>query len=375
MQMHKPLTTYHPKLAGVSILVLFALLVGACKENDTTASEGTFILTGKTAFIGTTQNIGGVTLKCGGQTTTSAPDGSYELRGVPGGWQILTADGPNCKPFSKPVEIKSNTRYYVYLEFNGTTVSGYVSNFVDGPIQGATVTIGSLYDVTDQSGHYSISDVPLRNDSVVARHPRYATASSFFSPAGPQINADLVLTRDTVVQARITADQYVDERLPTFVLISSRLTISTDGYIGPTYTANNHRHIYMNFDFPPYMRDSRVTLLDGSLELYADGAYGAIKCEVFAVSSPWMTYSLTYNQQPSTGVPLGSAYLPTNASPQYVTILTSAGLQTLLADYRVNGFIYGIKIQAQVSNVISRTFYSTRFASVTSPRVNLKVRF
>ena len=363
-------------VASIPLVITAWLSLIGCNDtsNSPSSPPGTWTVTGKTAFVGVASPLGGVTVKCGGQSATSAPDGSYELRGVPEGTQVITAEGPNCKPYSKSIEVSSNMRYFIYLDFNGTAVSGYVSNFVDGPIQGAAVRIGSLSDMTDHTGHYLINDVPLRNDSLVATHPRYYPSASFFSPAGPDVRSDLVLQRDTVVLARITADQFVDETQPGNVFATSRLTMSTNGFIGPTYYGNNHRHIYMNFEFPPFMRDSRVALLDGSLELCSDAPYGAINCEVFAVSSPWAVY-LSYNQQPVTGVPLGASYLPTVVASGYATILTAAGLQQLLASYRANGFIYGIKIQAQPSNVISRTFYSSRWASIQAPRVHLRVRF
>jgi hypothetical protein len=360
---------------GLTIVLLSAALVG-CTSKDTPAStNGTWTITGKTTLIGAVNPLPGITVKCGGQSTTSGPDGSYELRGVPEGMQTITAEGPNCKPYSKSVEVRADTRHFIYLDFNGSTLSGYVSNMIDGPIQGATVTIGALSDLTDQGAHYQITDVPLKGDSIIIMHSRYYSARSFIFPAGPDTHVDFSLQRDTIVTGRIIADQYVDEAQPNSIFITTRLTLASNGYIGSNYYSNIRRHIYLNFDFPPFMKDSRVTMIDGSLELCTDGSYSALGYDVYALATQWFYFSLTYNQQPVAASSLPAVPPASVTGARYITVLTSAALQQLLQSYRTNGVIYGVTLQAQsTGTATSRSFYSMR-STVNQPRISFKVRF
>lgn len=352
-----------------AFLILFVI---SCKENDSTSSDGTHTISGKVAFIGTVNSVSGATVKCGGQSATSAADGSYELRGVPAGTHEITAEGPNCKPYSATLEIKSNTIHYIYVQFHGTTISGYVSNFLDGPVNGATVRIGSLSDVTDQGGKYVINDAPMKSDSIIITHSQYHSFRGFFSPTGPETRIDASMLRDSVFIGRLTAEQYVDEAMPGSTFLQSWLLVS------PNATAGNvlflRKNIYLNFDFPASMKDSRVTMLGGSLELCVVGARGAIVTEVFTVASPWYPSSLTYDHQPTIGASLGYFTQPEVSGPQYVTILSADVLQQLLSEYRQNGHINGVMIQARPSIITSRSYYSSRSA-INPPRLSFKVRF
>lgn len=357
-----------------AIGLLSAALVGCTSKDIPASTNGTWTITGKTTLIGAVNPLSGITVKCGGQSTTSGADGSYELRGVPEGMQTITAEGPNCKPYSKPIEVRADTRHFIYLDFNGTTLTGYVDNLLDGPIQGATVRIGTLSDQTDQSGHYQITDVPLKGDSIIVTHSRYYSARSFISPAGPDTRVDFTMQRDSVFTGKISADQYVDETQPNAFLLNTRLIVARNGYIGTIYYGNIRRSIYLNFEFPPFMKDSRVTLLDGSLELCTDGPYTSIGYDIYAVASPWFYYSLTFNSQPPVSVPLRNPSMPATTSPRYEAILTLDQMRLLLDNYRSAGIIYGIVIQSRTGSALSRSYYSTR-SLINTPKVSFKLRF
>jgi len=287
-----------------------------------------------------------------------------------------SAEGPNCKPYSKSIDVGSDIRHYIYLEFNGTNLSGYVSNILDGPIQGATVSIGTLSDQTDQGGHYEISNVPLRSDSIIVTHARYYSTRSFLSSAGPDAHLDFSMQRDTIISGRITAAQYVDEAQPNLTPLNTRLMLTSNGYIGSIYYGNIRRHIYLNFDFPAVMKDLRVIMLDGNLELCSDGPYAVLGYEVFSLTSQWIDYSLTFFQQPTFGSNLPATPASSITGAQYVTVLSGAAMHQLLANYRTNGLIYGVVIQANSTTGYSgsQNFYSMR-STINRPRVSFKVRF
>ena len=361
------------------MLLLLVLLAGGCtksSDSPSQSSNGTGTVSGKTTLIGALSPLPGVTVKCAGQSTISRADGSYELHGVPEGVQVISAEGPNCKPYSKSIDVRTDTRHFIYLDYNGTTLSGYVSNILDGPIEGASVSVGTLTDLTDQGGHYEITNVPLISDSILVTHARYYSARSFVSFAGPDMRLDFSMQRDTVISGRITADQYVDEAQPASIFMNTRLMLGSNGYIGSIYYSNIRRHIYLNFDFPPFMKDSRVTMLDGGLELCTDAAAATFGYEINAVTSQWFYYNLTFNQQPRFGAPLQSTPMTTVSSARYVTILTSAALQQLLVDYRANGLVYGVVIQSLSNFAVttSRSFFSMR-STINQPRLSFKVRF
>lgn len=364
---------------SLALFLFLALLADGCTKSPVSPSQsgnGTWTVSGKTTLIGALSPLPGVTVKCGGQSTVSGTDGSYELRGVPEGVQVISAQGPNCKPYSKSIDVGSDTHHYIYLDFNGTNLSGYVNNILDGPIQGATVSIGTLSDQTDQGGHYEISNVPLKSDSIIVTHTRYYSARSFISSPGPDTHLDFSMQRDTVISGRITADQYVDEAQPTVVFLNTRLMLTSNGYIGSVYYGNIRRHIYLNFDFMAIMKDSRVTMLDGSLELCTDGPYAVLGYEVFSLTSLWFYYTLAFNQQPAFGSSLPATPASSTTGAQYVTVLSGTAMQQLLANYRTNGLIYGVVIQANSTTGYSgsQNFYSMR-STVNRPRVSFKVRF
>ena len=367
----------NPAFFGLTVLLLLIILAGGCtksSDSPSQSSNGTWTVSGKTTLIGALSPLPGVTVKCGGQSMKSGTDGSYELRGVPEGIQVISAEGPNCKPYSKSIEVKSDTRHFIYLDYSGTTLSGYVSNILDGPIQGAAVKIGTLSDLTDQAGRYEISNVPLKSDSILVTHGRYFSVGSYISPAGPDTRLDFSMQRDSVIIGKFSANQYVDETAPNAFFETSRLVVACNGYIGATYYSNIRRSIYMNFDFPPFMKDTRVTLLDGSLELCTEGAYASIACDIYAVASMWFYYSLTFNQQPVIGVPLRNPTFAATTGARYETILTIDHFKVLLDNYRAAGLINGIVIQGRPGYAVTRSYYSTR-SLVNPPRISFKVRF
>ncbi len=362
-------------IRGLSKLCLafLALTIAffGCRSKDSPAStSGTWTITGKTALVGSVNPLSAVTIRCGGQSTTSGPDGSYELRGVPEGVQSLTAQGPECKPFSKSIDVRANMRYYIFLDRIGATLTGYVSNMLDGPIAGAKIAIGDLTDFTDAAGKFALSEVPLNPDSLTVSHPRYFTEKAAYLAEGPEAQFNILLQRDSVFTGNIVADSYVDESQPNPVGYSNLLLMSGSG------TGTTRRHIYIEFEFPAFMRDTLAKLTGGSLDLcsIADASNAPfVPFRVYVVTSQWQWFSLSFSRQPTSGRQIASGTIARASTPQYWTILNTNAIAELLSDYRANGLIYGITIQGGASN-FTKTFYSTR-SLVNPPRLSFKVRF
>jgi hypothetical protein len=366
------ITLRHRKRIPFGIaLVLLALhfLIGCSDSSDspTDAANRTWTVRGSVSYIGSPTPLSGITVQCEGATATSGADGTYELKGITTGSHTITATAPNCKPYSASIDIKGDTKHYIFLDRIGATLTGYVSNMLDGPIAGARITIGGLSDLTDAAGKFAISEVPLRPDSLTVTHPRYFSGRATFLAEGPEAHFDVLLKRDSVFPGTIIADSYVDESRPTQVAFGNFL------YLSGGSTGTIRRYIYIDFEFPAFMRDPNVTLIDGSLELCGEGGQQLVIYRAYALNSQWQWYLINYNQQPLLGRQIAIGTIGNSSEPRYWTILNTIAIGELLADYRRTGIIYGIAIQCGTANY-TRSFYSSR-SDVNRPRVSFKVRF
>lgn len=354
---------------GIALgLLALPFLIGCSDSSDSpSGANGPWIVRGSVAYVGSPAPLAGSSIRCAGVTTTSGPDGSYELKDIPTGTHTITATAPNCVPYSASIEVRSDTKHHIFLDRIGATLTGYVSNMLDGPIAGATITIGSLSDFTDAAGKFVISEVPLRPDSLTVTHPRYFSGKATFLAEGPEAHFDILLKRDSVFPGTIIADSYVDESRPTQVAFGSFL------YLSGGVTGTIRRHIFIDFEFPAFMRDPNVTLIDGSLELCGEGGQQLVIYRAYALNSQWQWYLINYNQQPVLGRQISSGTIGSTTEPRYWTILNTIAIGELLADYRRAGIIYGISIQCGTANY-TRSFYSSR-SDVNRPRVSFKVRF
>jgi len=355
-------------LGGTLALLALLFLIGCSDSSDSpSGANGPWIVRGSVAYVGSPVPLAGSSIRCGGVTTTSGPDGSYELKDIPTGTHTITATAPNCLPYSASIEVRSDTKHYIFLDRIGATLTGYVSNMLDGPIAGARITIGSLSDLTDAAGKFAISEVPLRPDTLSVTHPRYFSGKAIFLAEGPEAHFEVLLKRDSVFPGTIVADSYVDESRPTQVAFGNLL------YLSGGSTGTIRRHIYIDFEFPAFMRDPNVTLIDGSLELCGEPGQQLVSYRAYAVNTQWQWYLINYNQQPMPGRQIAIGTIGYSSELRYWTILNTIAIGELLADYRKSGIIYGIAIQSGTANSI-RSFYSSR-SDVNRPRVSYKVRF
>lgn len=352
--------------------------LSACSKSGDlpTQPRGTWTIWGKTYLAGSTDPVSGVTVKCAGISTTSGADGSYQLRAVPEGTHTLTAETAGCENYSKSIEVKSDVMLYVYLHVESGNLWGYVSNAVEGPIQGAKVSFGGFVDFTNVSGGFKFLRIPLGTDTIIVTHPAYNGYKSVVSLNTSDRQHDVVLRKDSVIDGRITAAYYVDQSQPSRLLPSypnlDRLYLSSSGYdsLGQ-YHGGVERNIYINFEFPVLLKDNRVSVVEGDLQLCTDAPYTSFTVQTYSLRSLW-SYELTYNAQPAIGSLLFSASLGGSSPAKYWSVLDTNGWSQLLAEYRTLGLTYGVVIKG--GGIDPKGFHSTR-SSENRPKITFKVRY
>ncbi len=350
-------------------------LAGCSKDNSPSqAGETTWRLYGKTYLVASVDPLPGVTVKCAGMTTVSGSDGSYEFRGVPEGTQIIAAEKSNCDNFSQSIEIKSDTRYFIFLTFNGTSVYGRVSNALEGPIASAKVAMHGVVAYTDASGQYTLPDIPHVTDTLYVSHPRYISYQTPLSLTTSFRQLDVSLKRDSLISGTVNFTRYVYEGLPNqvYLLPLDRLYLSSNRDDQGQYASGNLRHVYVDFDFPTILNNSVVSIIDASLQFCTDGPYPPAHFETFAVTSYWVHGRLTFNNQPAIGSSVYSGTVGDSLFRNYFTVLDTDGFNQLLTAYRANGMIYGVVMQG--GRVTPIGFYSV-YSSQFRPIITFKVRY
>ena len=89
---------------GISLRTVFlvclsvvGVALNSCVDRDNAPTEPgpqSWTISGKTHLAGSKDPLSGVLVKCAGLSSTSDAGGSFEIRGVPRGTQILTAENP-----------------------------------------------------------------------------------------------------------------------------------------------------------------------------------------------------------------------------------------------------------------------------------------
>ena len=352
--------------------------INGCASRDTSINpiDQTWTIAGKTYLVGSKDPIGGVTVKCAGVSAVSKPDGSYQLKGVAAGPQVFTASLPRAESFSDSIDVSTNLTYFVFITFRTTNVSGYVTNSVDGPVDGAEVALADYVTHTDISGRYQFTKVPRGTDTLTITHPDYLKFQSTIVLASPDTACDVFLLRERSLSAVVSANTYVDQARPSEMLPAAsdngRLFLRTNGYdsLG-VYHLGIQQDILMTIVFPRLMVDDHVVVVEGSLQLYADSLPASFLLNSYWIGSSW-TASVTYFTQPVLGPLLSSGVIPKNSAPGYITVLGADGLNQMLRLYRASGTNYGIELRG--GTITSTAFYSS-YASKNQPKLTMKVRY
>jgi hypothetical protein len=150
------------------------------------------------------------------------------------------------------------------------------------------------------------------------------------------------------------------------------MNLSTNGYDrSGQFQTVNRRHIYLHFDMPFLLYDSRVNVVDASIQIHAVYANFATPFQTFAVAGPW-TISLTYRNQPAIGSLLYSGSIGDSLTTRYWTVLDTDGFKQLLKSFRLNGTNYGVTVQGGRADITSfHSMYSTQFP----PILTVKMRY
>ncbi|HTY36200.1 MAG TPA: carboxypeptidase-like regulatory domain-containing protein [Bacteroidota bacterium] len=353
---------------------LVVLTAGCSKSDSSTGSGNSFTISGETHFRGSVGPLGGVTITCGGVSTTSASDGTYQLSGVPGGAQIVTAKRSDCDDYSYQINLSGDTKLYIFMTLNGVDLSGVVSNAIDGPIAGAKVVIHGLTSVTDVSGKYEFSAVPHVTDTITVSQPVYNTYQSLITLTGSVATMNISLTRDSIFQGTASYAKYVDELYPTTsVFIADHLYLKGNGpdTLGSSFRSAR-QNVYINFNFPPLLSDQRVSIADASLSVLSDSPYQPVVVETFSVMLPWSS-NMSFRTQPGTGTLLYSGPVCDTSGGKFWPVLGTSGFSQLLYLFRTQGILNGIVVKSTSASVVA--FYSTGASLSLRPKYTIRARY
>ncbi len=341
-------------------------------ESATQPTEGKFTISGNTYYIGSPAPVGGVLIKCAGVSTTSGADGSYQLSGLSGGTQIITAERSDCDGYTDTIDVKADSKLYIFLKLSTTQLTGIVSNVIDGPVVGATVVVAGITATTDNSGRYEIPEAPRGIDSLYVTQPDYIAFKAAVSLTTSEQQYNVVLSRQRVIQGTVTEDAFVTERYPYENIFGySLLVLSADGAGIP---ANNQDNIYIKFSFPSFFSDYRVTVLSAKLELCMNTNTSLSSYRTYAVGSMWTGSTITYSTQPTTDSLLSAGTFGDGSLGKYWSFLGTTGVNTVLARWRANIPVYGIVIEGGSPNGSAAYFYSLESNS-PPPRITFTVLY
>ena len=366
----------HPSNLRIALLIFTVGLVGCSKSVDSTGGSGprSWTITGQTHTLGSVEPLPGVSITCSGVSTTSGADGAYELRNVPEGSVTITASKSDYDTYSSTIDVKSDVRHFIFMTFDGTDVSGSVSNAVNGPIKGARISLRGAVAITDAGGRYELTSVKHGADTLFVTHPSYTSAKTPVNVKGAVQQLDVVLLRDSVVQVKASVAKFVFEGQPDVPFFNplDQMNLSTNGYdSNGQYQGLNRRHIYIYLEMPTLLYDSRVSVPEASIQIHAASAYFSTPFQTYAVNGSWTT-SLTYSSQPPIGSLLFSGLIGDSLSVRYWTVLDTDGFKEMLKSLRTNGTSYGITVQG---GRVAVTSFHSMYAAQFLPILTIRMRY
>jgi hypothetical protein len=363
--------------ATFALVLAFALALSGCSNSEDSPSGsggGRWVVSGRPQVLGSIQPLPGVVVTCGGVSTTSGSDGLYELRNVREGTVTLTARKEDYDLYSSSLEIHSNVEHYVFMVFDGTDVSGIISNAVEGPIRDAKVSLRGRATTTDALGRFEFDAVKHGTDTLIVSHPRYTSSSRAVVVSGTAQQFDAVLLRDSLITVNSGLAMWVFEGQPNASVFppSDRMSLSTNGFDATgQYRSQNNRNLYIFVEIPYLLYDNRVSVLDASIQIHAISPYPATPFQTYPVEGLWSVVN-SYASQPAHGSLLYQGTLGDNLTTKYWPVLDTDGFNQMLTRFRKTGINYGITVQGgRVDVTMFHSMYSTSFP----PLLNIKVRY
>ena len=360
-------------------LLGFGLALIACSKSDNSPTQSgvrTWTVSGEAHMLGAIAPLAGVVIKCAGITGTSGADGKYELIGVPEGQQTITAQRSDCDDYSYVIKVEGNTNHHIFMTLNGVDLSGVVTNAIDGPVVGARVAIRGQMALTDGFGKYEFSAVPHGTDTLTVTQLNYNSYQSLVTLTGSVAQMNFVLTRDSTFAGIVSLAKHVDQLQPNSFNISPFIHMYVRAN-DPDSTApgfvSHLQNIYIWFNFPVFLADRRVSLVQASLTMCSDGPYPTIGIKTYSLQSPW-SGALTYNTQPATGSLLYSGSICDTSGAKFWQVMGTDGFNQLSQIWQAQGIMNGVVIKG-VTAVGSVGFYTTQAALALQPKFSIRVRY
>jgi hypothetical protein len=246
---------------------------------------------------------------------------------------------------------------------------GHVTNALDGPVQGAKVTLENLVLYTDALGQYEFANLLHGTYALSVTHPFYLPYQTTVDVATDN-HDEVVLKRELSLDGKITQNTYVDQTSPYSIYWNSSVLLL--GQRAYDSTAHNYvsaiRSIYISFSFPDLLADARVSIVDAALQLFRYDQGPSITINTSAIASNWYATYVFFNLQPTRGAGLYTASI---SGIGYRTVLDTDALNQLLATWRAKQPFYGILITG--GDYPPASFGS--LSSTIPPRFTLTVRY
>ncbi len=187
------------------IVVSFLFLIGC--ENDSNSptkplTQPTYgTVAGFVYFAGTSSStVSGVTVNCGGISTTTSIDGKFILKNVPSGNQVLKAEKTDFEPFERNVEVMANdsVRYDIDLTSASTikNISGTVFQKDNNQLlDSVRVILINDTTFTDAVGKYQLPLFSQGLKTIKAEKTGYKSFSSLVFISNSDIEYDIKLEK------------------------------------------------------------------------------------------------------------------------------------------------------------------------------------
>ncbi|MFH2054602.1 MAG: PEGA domain-containing protein [bacterium] len=245
----------------------------------------------------TSNTLVGAVVACAGQTDTADQFGAYYLEEVPTGTQTISASLAGYEAYSATITVPPERLIYdieMIPLIAYTTVTGNVTNAVDGEIEGALVEIDSVSGYCSAVGSYTLEYVRQGLTSLSCSHEEYDSYVSEITLDSPEMTFDIVMTKTEQETLFVTKDTY-----------------ATNFPMQENSTNHESEHLYCNWG--PFVGEAYIGLpplsptleienvVSAELHLWIIDAEPMIfsACVNFRrVVSPWSENTLTYNNRP-----------------------------------------------------------------------------
>jgi hypothetical protein len=104
---------------------------------------------------------------------TTDENGYYRLPLAPIGDQTIICNHPDYYPYQDTIFVSGSPKNYDIIMESKYNIIGQVSHRIDGPIEGAVVSIDMIQDMTDNNGYYALPLVPVGDRIIICNHPDY----------------------------------------------------------------------------------------------------------------------------------------------------------------------------------------------------------